>query len=539
MRGDGATQLMRLGMTIALLLVVAVVVAAPIGAVVASAGWGPKENASGTIAIGWNPILFAKTLGWAALIAAIATALALPCGWFAGRRGLWVSVLACVMLLLPTYLASSGWGLIRAPGTMVGDLLERLTEGERRWIPIAVSRGLAIAGLAMWATPLAMLVIAGSVRRVPVAAEEALRLEASSWLHAAIERIKMIKGGVVGGFVLVLLVMLGSAVPLHLAQIETYSTKLWLMLDESSQGEKWKVWVSAWPLFAVAAAGGLILRRLARDVNVEVVDGESQKRGGGFWLSIGVIGLGVALPLVSFALSIHHVSSFATVWAASRDAAMTSLSVAGVCAVAGVLLAAWMASGQVGRHAQIVAIVGFGVMALVPGVLVGGAVAALWRGGPSWVSETWLIVVLAHIARFGIVGVLSGVFATRSETVSEQEMRRFEGGDGLKGWIRGCLPWQWGILAAGGLAMGALSFQEIEASIMVLPPGVESLARDMLQHLHFARTEELSVTSVIVVSIGLGIAGLAAGLAVLGYRKHGQNVQRGREEVGKMGISGS
>ena len=87
--------------------------------------------------------------------------------------------------------------------------------------------------------------------------------------------------------------------------------------------------------------------------------------------------------------------------------------------------------------------------------------------------------------------------------------------------------------------MGALSFQEIEASIMVLPPGVESLARDMLQHLHFARTEELSVTSVIVVSIGLGIAGLAAGLAVLGYRKHGQNVQRGREEVGKMGISGS
>lgn len=526
-------------MTIGLLLVVAVVVVAPIGAVVASAGWGPKADTSGTIAIGWNPILFAKTLGWAALIAAIATLLALPCGWFAGRRGLWVSVLGCVMLLLPMYLASSGWGLIRAPGTTVGDLLERLTEGERRWIPIAVNRGLAIAGLAVWATPLAMLVIAGSVRRVPVAAEEALRLEASSWPAAAVERMKMIKGGVVGGFVLVLLVMLGSAVPLHLAQIETYSTKLWLMLDESSQGEKWKVWVSAWPLFAVAAGGGLILRQLARDVNVEVVEGESRKRGLGFWLSIAVIGLGAAVPFVSFALSIHNLASFATVWATSREAAWTSLSVAGVCSLAGLLLAAWIASGQVGRKGQIVAIVGFGVMALVPGVLVGGAVAALWRGGPRWVSDTWLIVVLAHIARFGVVGVLTGVFAARSETVSEQEMRRFEGGDGLTGWISGCLPWQWGILAAGGLAMGALSFQEIEASIMVLPPGVESLAREMLQHLHFARTEELSVTSVMVVSIGLGIAGMAAGLAVLGHRKHGQNVQRGGREVGTMGISGS
>lgn len=534
-----ATQLIRAGMTIALLVVVAVIVVAPLGAVVASAGWGPKADTSGTIAIGWNPALFVKTCGWAALIAALATALALPCGWFAGRRGLWVAVLGCVMLLLPMYLASSGWGLIRAPGTMVGDLLERLTEGERRWIPIAVNRGLAIAGLAVWATPLAMLVIAGSVRRVPVAAEEALTLEASSGWHAAAERLKMISGGVVGGFVLVMLVMLGSAVPLHLAQVETYSTKLWLMLDESSQGEKWKVWVSAWPLFAVAAAGGLILRRLARDVNVEVVEGACQKRGAGFWLSVVVIGLGAVVPMVSFALSIHRWSSFATVWAASRDAALTSLSVAGWCAAAGMLLAGWIASGQVGRRGQIVALVGFGVMALVPGVLVGGAVAALWRGGPEWLRDTWLIAVFAHIARFGVVGVLTGVFAARSETVSEQEMRRFEGGDGLGGWIRGCLPWQWGILAAGGLAMGALSFQEIEASIMVTPPGVESLARDMLQHLHFARTEELSVTSVMVVSIGLGIAGLAAGLAVLGYRMHGQKVQREGREVGTMGISDS
>ncbi len=513
-------------MTIALLLVVAVVVVAPIAAVLASAGWGPRTDTSGTIAIGWNPILFTKTLGWAGLIAALATSLALPCGWFAGRRGLWVSVLGCMLLLLPMYLASSGWGLIRAPGTMVGDLLERLTEGERRWIPIAVNRGLAIAGLAMWATPLAMLVIAGSVRRVPIAAEEALRLDATSWLHAAVQRMRMIKGGIVGGFVLVLLVMLGSAVPLHLAQIETYSTKLWLMLDESSQAEKWKVWVSAWPLFLVAAAGGLILRRLARDVDIEIIEGGSQKRGIGFWLSLAVIGFGVAVPLVSFAMSIHRLSSFETVWQTSREAALTSVSVAGVCGALGMLLAAWVASGQVGRKTQILAIVGFGVMALVPGVLVGGAVAALWRGGPRWLNETWLIVVLAHFARFGVVGVLTGIFAARSESVSEQEMRRLEGGEGIVGWLQACLPWQWGILAAGGLAMGALSFQEIEASIMVTPPGVESLAREMLQHLHFARTEELSVTSVMVVSTGLVIAGIASGLAVLGCRKHRLMVQR-------------
>ena len=53
--------------------------------------------------------------------------------------------------------------------------------------------------------------------------------------------------------------MIGSAVPLHLAQIDTYAIRIWLGLNETRREEHWKVWLAAWPLVAAAIAAGWTL----------------------------------------------------------------------------------------------------------------------------------------------------------------------------------------------------------------------------------------------------------------------------------------
>jgi hypothetical protein len=54
-----------------------------------------------------------------------------------------------------------------------------------------------------------------------------------------------------------------------------------------------------------------------------------------------------------------------------------------------------------------------------------------------------------------------------------------------------------------------MSLGEIEASIVVQPPGGESVARSMLNMLHFARYEHLSGLVLLVATPALLLGGLA------------------------------
>ena len=53
-----------------------------------------------------------------------------------------------------------------------------------------------------------------------------------------------------------------------------------------------------------------------------------------------------------------------------------------------------------------------------------------------------------------------------------------------------------------GAASAALSIHEIESAVVVSPPGMASLARSMLNLLHFQRYEHLSGLSLIVIAFG-------------------------------------
>ncbi len=202
--------------------------------------------------------LLLSSLAYAACIGVLATLLALPAAWHARTRGPGALAPMLVPLACPTYLAYAGLNLLRSPGTVVGDWLERAA-AHAEWIPLLAGRVLAVVGLAMWAWPLAMLALLPTLRRVDDALLETMQLDGLSRPRRAGFVLAISRDGVVLAVTLVALLMLGSAVPLHLAQAPTYAVEVWATLAQrpgSMLG-----WVQAWPLAGVAVLGGVVIAR--------------------------------------------------------------------------------------------------------------------------------------------------------------------------------------------------------------------------------------------------------------------------------------
>jgi len=134
------------------------------------------------------------------------------------------------------------------------------------------------------------------------------------------------------------------------------------------------------------------------------------------------------------------------------------------------------------------------LIAPVPGLLIGLATSRAWNASSatSFVTDTSLIVILVHTARFAFIPVLVGWWLAQTENRSLFDLSRIDGAETMVGWFRACyLANAWPAVAAA-VAVAMLSFQEIEASIMVIPAGYGSMSEWMLQQLHYLRQDALA-----------------------------------------------
>ena len=158
------------------------------------------------------------------------------------------------------------------------------------------------------------------------------------------------------------------------------------------------------------------------------------------------------------------------------------------------------------------------VSGLMPGVLVGIATAHAWaRPGLAWVGDSPLVVILGHIARFGLIAVAAGWWLAATESRVLRDLRELDAGGSVIGWFRAAMVPQWGAIGAAGLAAGLLSFHEIELAVMVQPPSTSggSFAWLMLQWLHFSRMDDLAAGVLWVVGVGVvGVGGVAIATTV-------------------------
>lgn len=501
----------------ALVAIVAIVIGWPAARVLFAAVSAGGRRSAAALPVSLSPALLAESVGWAGLIALIATILAWPGAWLIRRAGWRAAPWIAAPMLLPPYLAYAGWNLLRAPDTWPGAWIERLAAHGHRWAPIASGRALAVLGLALWAAPLAAFTIALTLRRIDDDLLDQMRLDGGR----ARDRLRLALPGPAASVVFITLLMLGSAVPLHLAQVPTWSIVLWQGLDLTPPGEHWRLWARAWPLLLIIAGGLALLARLARPGSGWAGPTARARARPGPWSVLGAVivpVLGVGAPLLLFAVHLRSARSLATFWRVSGRAVVDGLAVAAAVGAVSMLvvLLAWaaMPGPRAGRQRGLVAglVIALAVTALMPGVLVGSAVAGAWDR-VALVRESMAILVLAHLARFAALPALAGLWLRSAEPREDREARLVDGAGTLAGWARACWPGQAGVILSAGLAAAVLSFFEIESSVVVQPVHVENLSRQLLGYLHFARTEEMSAAAVTLLAAGVVAAAATGWLA--------------------------
>ena len=457
-------------------------------------------------------MLLLKTLAWAVGIGLAATLLALPIAL--ASRGLtarW-SPLAVLPILLPMPLAYAGLNLFRAPGTALGDWLAMGPS----WRAVAAGRLVAVLSLALWSTALAAPILALGLRTIDRTLPESAALAgAGRWRRLTLTLAGM-RASIIASAAVVAVVMTGSAIPLHLAQINTYSITLWLELDATPAAGVGRVWLAATPVLLIAIAASAVISTAVARAAKRTDDPLAPPASSWPAIAVGLVIIAAAslAPLALLARELTTLDTFSILWRTESDAVIQSAIVAAcvgiVCA-----LVAWVARVLATDRPRAVAIglVFLLVTSLAPGVLVGSAVAASWRWLPD-VGDSPAILVLAHLARLSALAALLGILIAAAEPPSRRDARALDGATGLVGSLRA--SGDAALALAVGLIAAAMSLGEIEASVVVQPPGAESVARSMLNMLHFARYEHLSGLVLLVAAPALLLGGIAWILIALG-----------------------
>ncbi|MBL8763899.1 MAG: hypothetical protein JNM07_06490 [Phycisphaerae bacterium] len=453
--------------------------------------------------------LIARTLAYPAGIASLAVALGLPAAWAMraspGARGHWVQVACLAPVFLPSYLSYSALNLARSPGNVFGDLLESAPD----WVPMLTGRIIAGASLSIWAWPLVAWLLAPGCRSIPGSVLDAALLESPSRFARARLVVGMLwRAGSLGrAWLGVYLLMLGSAVPLHLAQVDTLAIHLWRVLDLAP--EPVNALIAGWPLVLAAGAGAWALScRFERTWEHEDA-ADARSPGSPVLAAVGSLAvLSALMPIALSAASLRRWESVGAFWVLLGPAVWGSVRTAALAGLGGTMLCAAFWFGSAGSERVSWAVrAGLGMLAfaaLLPGVMIGSFTLGAWRG--SGYEDSVLPLALAHVARFGLIGALSGMALSRAESRAQRELRRAEGADTLSGLLRTSWRAALPVMLAAGMATVLLSVQEIEAAVMLQPPGAPLLAQRLLEQLHFARDEELAAATVNLGSLGFVVA---------------------------------
>lgn len=488
--------------------------------------------------------LLAVTLGWSAAITIGAAALGVPLGLALARCGsgltsrVW-SALAVGVLCIPPYLLYWVWGLIRLPGSPLGE-----------WARISPARVSALQvaqlwwGLVCWTWPLIALVVAAAVRARPEEHDEMLRLDGVPWPHRIWQTLAEVRPALLLGAGLALLSTLTGFAAFDLAATslpiaDTYGSIIRRIRFEIGPEASM---LAAGPLILASAALAGCVMFAARRSGVPESSTSSSTRNP---MASLVVGLGFVLVLlVPVGVMIARLGGpepFTRLGPLEGRAIAESLSWA---LGAGVLLAmvaighayGWSHPRSLVRRLSTVSAAGWILMGVLPAAARGAALlesrAAIDRyaGGGVYPEVVWLgaggshslpwpvLVIVGYIATYSVVSILIAWWVADGESVSLRSARLLDGAVSLTCWVeaRG-----WGALAAAGVAGllgGALALGEVSTTMIVLPPGPQSLTQRLLNKMHYAYEDSALATCLMLLAVVVP-AGFVAAMCLSGLRR--------------------
>jgi DNA-binding beta-propeller fold protein YncE/ABC-type Fe3+ transport system permease subunit len=482
----------------------------------ALAMWLPRASSRPTEVI-WNwgdaPALLASTLGWAAAIALGGVVLGWAPGIYLGRRRRLLGfALIVAAVCIPSYIAYYAWGLLRPPGSWLGDWI-----AEARGRAVWARRSQAYLGMVCWVWPLVALCVASVAARLPRAQYEQMLIDpCPAWRRAFVAMRETWIGALLGGGVALAFVA-NSFVSFHLASVPTYAIQLDLLREQAASPAQ--LGLAGAPLALLSVLGGLflfvVIRRSA-DAELAIQPPPVPRSIAGlFWLTWSISFIGPVALMVR-ALGSWSAAQRGLGDSGAIDAIVGSLAVAGLAGTGVALLCFSLILGWsdrrcwVRRLTTIHAILWL-MAGLLPGTIIAMALGAAYnRAWSAWVYGSGLIVVFAHIARYGLIATLLARFAAAREPATLRRLREIDGATTLMGRVRSNGPWLIGPVAAAGILAAVLSVGEVATTVALTPPGSSLLGEVLLNQLHYAREDVVLATCmllfviVLVVSLVLG-----------------------------------
>lgn len=473
-------------------------------------------------------ILLARSLITVSIIALIATALAYPIARVLIARRSWrTSALSALLLCpvwLPPFMIYAAGNLLRAPDTIVGRALINFATSspDLRWVTIWAGYAIAVLGLALWAAPIAAVLIASGWGARSGIYDDMIALEPIGRLRRTCFNLRLHRAVLTRAFVLIAVLMLGSAVPLHLAQLDTWSIVIWRQLTEHPP-ERWgRIWVSSMPMIIAAIiAARFILSILSdRHAHDEPITQPPRISRTSTCAACAIFVLAVLVPLISMAVSLDDARSIPLFWDRNAGAVIDTAATSAAVAAAALLIAtcaAYAFSSPSRLHTRLAraSLVLLCVLGLMPGVLIGAAVA---RHGVLGLDLPLAAPFWASLTRYAFIAAIIGALCASSESPDRRSARVQIAGGSLRAWAIATLPTFILPLAATLPIIFLLSMFEIESAVMVTAPGIESLPQQLLSDLHFARLEHLSAAGVNLLALGIVFAIVASWLLTRGLR---------------------
>ena len=434
------------------------------------------------------------------LLATAATMLAVAAGFMAA---LWASAagprarlgllgLAGLSFALPPFLVTNCWL----------DLLGH-TGVWRKWLPWNIySLGGAIWVLALMTWPVTLFLLWGCWTKLePSHLESEPLLRGATFVRALL--VPMARGELASAAVLTFALTLNSFAVPAILQVKVFTAEMWV--SYSTQLNPVDALALSWPLLLVPLAlwfwlsrRELAWPRLEGGVSHALFRGRLGRSWGVAAAFTGVVllGLSLVLPMTQLVGSSRTWVELPQAIAAGQRALGYSLFFAAFTAtcVTLVAVATWF------RPLGSLAWAAF----FVPGILLGiGFIVVCNRPGLDLILRTGIAVVLAMGLRYLGPGWNTVAQALRGQDRDLADVARLHGVRGWPLWREVLLPMFGPRLAAAWYVTYLLCLWDVEALVLLVPPGVETLALRVFNLLHYGHAAQVNALCLALLLLAL------------------------------------
>ena len=476
-------------------------------------------DTAAALASGRRIMLFVKSVALAGAVAAAATALSIAVVHWSRERsrrgGAWIAWLPLTLILVPPYVHATAW-------------LRFAQAGDDALRTLGLSPPLLTGWFgAFWIQLMAFLPVSLAFAHVGFAMcdrmqVDAARVFASDWrVFREVETPQLLPAAAVGAALVFILSVTDYSVP-ALMQRDVYALEAFV--EYSIAANNTAAFIVALPLLAASAVVAFLAVAPVRQLTVAMsfVAGARRVSPSTLPPSLRAFRLFAAAicvvqftaPTVMLVAGATSLSSLVTTWGLSGREFVNSISVAATAGVLSTLLALLVAPRltSLGRLAIVV------LPLAIPGSLLGIGLLKMWSTpGLNTLYGTAALPVLAMIARFSTLAILIvHVQSKRIDPLLLDAARIFRG-SGASSWLSVRLPLHLpGALAAFSGVFG-LAFCELNASVLVSPPGRQALSVKIFSLLHYGASSEVAGLCLLLMA-GSILSIVAGSLATLLWR---------------------